>query len=163
MTAFADTVEARRLASEREWFGYLTVENLDAVAARLRRLIGNREPFTWVACNEGLWNYAPEVRTSQVAEKIDVHRHDGWSGINVVDSYGVWGLSTRVPDSRAPDLEPGFWSPYLHFKRGQLHIEHRVLAGHRVLWVIAVEDHQDAEHVPLLRVPMREDHARDGS
>lgn len=132
------------LASGRAFHGYLTLENLDAVADRIRDLIGDGQHYTWVACNEGLGDYRPEVRTGQVAKTIEADRRDSdgklYGSITVNDTYGVWGIHTAVPDQAAsPGSEVGFDLAYLRITRGQIQIEHRAPAGHRLYWVAAVE------------------------
>ena len=141
--------DVRRLQSGRGWSGFLTLDNLDAVAGRLRALIGDGQPFTWVARNERLRSF-PEVRTAQVASKIEVTRRsdaDGALGsITVVDSYQVWGLTTEAPDEQATrGCEPAFGLPRLTFTRDQLQIEGRAPAGHRLYWVVAPEDRDGGE------------------
>lgn len=150
--------DVRALSSGREWFGYLTLENLDAVAVRLRSLIGDGQRFTFVACNEGLGNYRPEVRTSQVARKVEVNRDDdGRSGsIVVVDSYGVWSIHTDAATQREAHQrgEVSFSLAYLHVRRGKVEITHRAPVGSLLYWVAAVEDHSDGDDVLVLKADL---------
>ena len=133
--------EIERLKSGREWFGFLTLQNVDAVAGRIRSMIGDGQPYTWVACNEGLGNYRPEVRTSQVAAKIRTHHDDEHASVVVVDTYGVWSINTRLSDQDAGvQREPDFSAPYLKITRSQIQIEHKAPVGARLLWTIAVQD-----------------------
>lgn len=53
--------EVQRIRSGRDWSGYLTLENFDAVAGRLREMLEGKR-YTWVSCNEGLRDFFPEVR-----------------------------------------------------------------------------------------------------
>lgn len=132
--------DVRRLQSGREWFGFLTVENVDAVADRIRSLIGDRQPYVWVACNEGLGDYRPEVRTGQVAESIRAERRDGRASIIVVDTYGVWSIRSDAADQEATARrKPEFGLTYLHITRGQVRMEHKAPVGARLLWTVAVE------------------------
>jgi hypothetical protein len=133
--------ETERLKSGREWFGFLTLENLDAVADRIRFIIGDGQPYAWVACNEGIGDYQPEVRTSQVAKSIRVERVEGRGSIIVVDTYGVWSIRTDVADQYlARRREPGFSLAYLKITRSQILMEHKAPIGARLLWTVAVQD-----------------------
>lgn len=158
--------EAERIASGRDWFGYLTLENFDAIAARVRALLEGRR-YTWVSCNEGLRDFFPEVRTGQEMEKLVIHdRSDLGDGVTmahftVCDTYGVWGLDTTVADQRAAEQKrKAAWDSaneagrrrraenrgltYVHFTRGRydqgrIEIQHHNGYGDRLYWVIAVE------------------------
>lgn len=144
--------ELPRIRSERDWYGYLTLENFQAIADRIRRLLEDRT-YTWVACNEGLGNYRPEVRTGQRASKVEAsllapdHGH-----LKVCDSYGVWGMSTSLPTMgdayalRSHDAAANRGA-YLVFESNrfgqQLAIEHFAPAGYRLYWTVAVEPRDD--------------------
>lgn len=153
----------------RSWFGYLTLENAEAVTEAIRELLEGRL-YTWVAVNEGLDLLNPEVRTAQrlAPEKLDDGKavtlrtgslSDGreHAHIAVVDSYGVWGMSTTIPDQRAanstrgpvglhhmcdPELEgKDYGHVYVEIERDrELRVKQRTLAGGRITWVIAVEE-----------------------
>lgn len=147
--------DLRRLAGDQDWYGCLTLENLDLVAARLRKLLGGRR-YTWAATVH--WKGAqddfvmPEVRTGMWAKDLKVSRStldDGreMGHITVSDSYGVWGISTTVPDGPAASAlsydGQRTQTSYLHFKQDrwtdQLQIEHFSGSGNRICWVAAVE------------------------
>lgn len=150
-----ESAELRAIGSDRDWHGYLTIENFEAVAGRIRRLLEGRS-WTWVACNEGLRGYFPEVRTGQrlrgsaVTAKLLAPGH---GHITVVDSYGVWGLSAHLPDQAAARAlsydEACAAGAHLSFERAmgsrpdRLEIEHFAPAGARLYWVAAVEPAQD--------------------
>lgn len=130
-----------RLASGREWSGYLTLENLDAVTDRIRGMIGDGQPYTWVACNEGLGDYRPEVRTSQVAKRVSVDRRDGCGTITVLDTYGVWAIrADAAAQSETYERQPDFSLAYLRITRSQIQMEHKAPVGARLLWTVAVQD-----------------------
>lgn len=131
-----------RLKGDRSWSGHLTLESFDLVVDRLRRMIGDGQPYTWVAVNEGR-RYKPEVRTGQKASKIHANRKpldDGkpWAHFFVADTYGSWGLHTRESDSEVRDL-PTREQVYLDFERDQLTISHHAPVGSRLYWVVALE------------------------
>jgi hypothetical protein len=135
---------AERLKSDREWSGYLTLDNAEAVADRIRSMIGAGQPYTWVDANE-MGGYRPTVRTSQTAEKVDStakHLDSGspWAHLMVVDSYGVWGLSTTAADQKAAATGEDRDQTYLSFERRQLRIEHYAPSGNHLYWVVALED-----------------------
>lgn len=150
-----------RLASDRDWHGYLTLENLDAVAERLRKLLAGQR-YTWVACNSGLRHYFPEVRTGQQIRDYGVrvwHPEDGsrLGGITIPDTYGIWGIDTSVPDQQtARQRRHAAWEKatdeqkrtdtwddrgltYLHIKHDRIEIEHFAPIGYRLYWVVTVE------------------------
>lgn len=134
--------DVKRLESGREWFGYLALDNLDAVAARITRMIGDGQPYTWVACNEGLGNYRPEVRTSQVARSVRVERgRDTHGSVIVLDTYGIWAIQTNIADQAAGTRrKPDFSLTYLKITRSQIQMEHKAPIGARLLWTVAVQD-----------------------
>lgn len=129
--------DVQHLATRSHWYGYLTVENAEAVADRIRLLIGDGQRYTWVATNEesGL---RPQVRTSQVAREI--HVEDGHVWVN--DSYGLWGILTGAADREAAQRLPVDSNDLvrLHFAPDSLEIQHRAPAGVRLFWVIALEN-----------------------
>lgn len=134
------SAEIRRIASRRDWFGFLTLANLDAVADRIRDMIGNGQQYTWVACNEGLGDYRPEVRTSQVASSIRAEARDESGAIIVVDTYGVWSIRTTIADQAAGARRtPEFNLTYLKMSRTQIQMEHKAPIGARLLWTVAVQ------------------------
>lgn len=138
------SAEARRLASDRAWFGYLTMENLDAVADRIRRMLDAGQRYTWVAVNEGR-GYKPEVRTGQVAMKVEAWRletgssGEPYGGITVNDTYGTWGIHTTAIDQRAAQKQVSRDKAFIHIEHGQIRVEHYAPAGHRLRWVAALE------------------------
>jgi hypothetical protein len=152
---------------DRQWFGHLTLENFDAVAERITAMLTGAR-FTWVACNSGLGDYFPEVRTGQRMEKLTVHDRKTYEDgsthahLTVCDTYGVWGLSTSVPDGKAAyerrerawkaagedERRTGEWEDKRltqvkiergRYDAGRIEITHFAPAGHRLYWVIAVE------------------------
>lgn len=133
-----------RLKNDREWSGHLTLENFDLVVDRLRRMIGDGQPYAWVAVNQGS-AYRPEVRTGQrVREEIRVNREpleDGtrWAHVSVHDTDRVWGLHTTAADEKAANGLPENQRTRLAFERGQLRVTHYALAGNLLYWVIAPE------------------------
>lgn len=135
--------EYRRLADGRQWFGYLTLDNIDAVTERLRALIGDGQPYVWVATNE-LFGLRPEVRTGQVVETITVKRGTRDSGreyghLIVTDTHGVWGLSTEAADQRQAGQLDERDRQFLSVERDRIRVEHHALGGNRLCWTIAVE------------------------
>lgn len=164
--------ELARLASDRDWHGYLTLENLEAVTARFRSLLDGQR-YTWVACNSGLRHYFPEVRTGQQlrGRGVTTYRDDGegdgepFAGITVPDTYGAWGLHTSVLDQRTArgrrhaafekatgeQKRTDTWDDqrltYLHIKHDRIEIEHFAPAGYRLYWVVTVEPPRDEDEV----------------
>jgi hypothetical protein len=151
--ATTESPDLRRLKGDRDWSGYLTLDNFEAVADRLRKLLDGH-PYTWVACNEG-FGYRPEVRPGLLMEKVAAtllapdHGH-----ITVADTYGVWGLSAHWP-TRADAYAAGSYDEAI--KRGahvafksdrygeQFSAEHFAPTGSRLYWTVAVEHRGEAE------------------
>jgi hypothetical protein len=143
--------DARALGQDRDWHGYLTTANYEAVTERIRRLIAGKK-YAFVAslspalCGAGAYHHRPDVRTGMEADKITGEMLSaGHAHIMVSDSYGVWGVSSvhaSQSDARADKPER---RTYLHFKRGRygdlLEIEHYAISGNHLWWVIAVEGH----------------------
>jgi len=119
------------------WSGKLTVHNIEDVAARIWRVIEGKL-YTFVANSEcdGL---RPEVYVTQQASEIrtwsDNEKKN--SGFYIYDSYGSWGCSTNAQDDAA---EPGEENPYIEISDIRIDIRHRAAAGHKLYWVIAVEE-----------------------
>jgi hypothetical protein len=168
--------ELARLASDRDWNGYLTLENLEAVAARFRSLLDGQR-YTWVACNSGLRHYFPEVRTGQqlrdrgiTTYRDEEAQYGPFGGITVPDTYGVWGLHTDCPGQRtarrrrvhawerASDEQKrtDTWDDqhltYLHITRDKVEIEHYAPIGYRLYWVVTVEPRDAAVAAERQRV-----------
>jgi hypothetical protein len=132
------------LIDERSsWFGDLTLENIEAIAERLKAMLRGKR-YTFVSVNELFGPLPrPEVRTSQRlnipdSQYTDIYVHYGddksWGMIGVNDSYGVWSISTHDdPERRA----------FLSFEHGKLTIEHCAPGGNKLIWVIAVERGED--------------------
>ncbi|MFG2001766.1 hypothetical protein ACGFNU_21705 [Spirillospora sp. NPDC048911] len=139
----APSWDVRQLRSGRNWSGFLTLDNLDAVADRIRNLIGDQQSYVWMASNEGLGDYLPSVRTGQVADKITVKRDDAdgtlIGDITVHDSHGLWWITTEAADQAAARGHTPADAAYLEVKHDHIVIDHKVPAGHRVYWVVAVE------------------------
>jgi hypothetical protein len=134
--------ELEAIRSDRDWCGYLTRANAAAVAERVGRLLEGRS-YAFVTVNE-LFGWNPEVRMGQrlspestvSRQAVNLHE-DGVVGFFVSDTYGVWGLTTRL-EKQPMHTEAGR-SPYLQFERDQLRISHWAGAGNRLYWVVAPE------------------------
>jgi hypothetical protein len=134
--------ELEAIRSDREWCGYLTSTNVEAVADRVGRLLEGRS-YAFVTVNE-LFGWSPEVRMGQrlspestvSRQAINLHQ-DGVIGFFVSDTYGVWGLTTTL--ERQPLHAEAGRNPYLQFERNQLRVSHWAGGGNRLYWVIAPE------------------------
>jgi len=140
--------ETQRIRDGLNWSGFLTLANYEAVANRLRAMLTGRS-YTWVACNEGLGNYRPEVRAGMRVEKVTAELLSADHGhITVLDTYGVWGLTAVWADQAAARATGTFdqtvrRGPFVEFERGHygevFRAEHYALAGYRLCWAVAVE------------------------
>jgi hypothetical protein len=157
---------------DRPWHGYLTLENFDAVAERIKAMLTGVR-YTWVACNSGLRDYFPEVRTGQQMDKLTLSGRKTYEDgphahLSVCDSYGVWGLSTSIADDKAAYRRrdeawaaageearaSGTWEDKRltwvkidrgRYDAGRIEITHYAPAGYRLYWVIAVEPEPGSE------------------
>jgi hypothetical protein len=138
------------IARDRNWFGYLTTGNAQAVSDRIERMISGKK-YTWVAtCHwpGQLIPHRPEVRVGQETRKVDLTSgplDDGrvMAHITVSDSYGVWGISSVHATQHEARQADANRRTYLHFERDRwgdrLEIEHYSASGNHLWWVIAVE------------------------
>lgn len=128
------------IPSEADWSGFVTVENADAIADRIRRFLGGRI-YTWFTVSE-FFRWRPEVRTLQSMERVSVERRktdddtdDVW--ITIVDTYSVTWLNSRCADQAAARLaDEKTDHAFVEFKRDYLQIAHRTPAGDRLFWTI---------------------------
>jgi hypothetical protein len=102
----AQTVEAelQRIRSGGRWSGYLTLENAEAVAGRIRVLLEGRT-YVFVSYLEGMNGGFPEVRMGRQVEELTLDRKpldngQDYACIRVVDTCGVWDLSTTAADQK---------------------------------------------------------------
>lgn len=148
-----------RLNSDGEWFGDMTLENAEAIADRLRKMLTGRR-FTFVSVNSGFSETSiPDVRNGQMLDGhvdskgigtgenvsfsmlADDHAH-----IVVCDTYGVWGLSVT-----ARKYEERYHQPYVKFARRtrycgeSMAVIHRNGDGDILRWVVVVEHPADEE------------------
>jgi hypothetical protein len=97
-------------------------------------------------------DYFPEVRTGQRMEKLTVHERTTYDDgsthahFSVCDTYGVWGLSTSVPDQKtAHEMDRDDRSlTCVHFDKsrydgGKIEITHYAPVGARLYWVVTIE------------------------
>lgn len=147
--AATDRLERRlaRLCDGRDWSGYFAIENAEAVAERIRSMIGDGQRYTFVVANE-YFAYRPEVRTSEVARDLRVsvdaepNEHGRrYAHIGVVDSWS-WGLLTEAETEAAARDGRERDQVRVTFGRRQLAIEHFAPAGNRLFWTVALEDEE---------------------
>lgn len=161
LTTATENPDVRRLRTGRDWSGYLTLDNYEAVAARLRALLTGRR-FTTVMSNQGHWNYRPEVRTGERLSTRGVTTHllgdnDHYGYITFSDGNFAWGLSGHPADQAAArrlrteaweaaseeDRASGAWEDqsmvHLSFKQERLEVEHFAPIGYRLYWIFAAE------------------------
>jgi hypothetical protein len=159
-----DSADLRRLKSGRDWHGYLTLENYEAVAQRLRELLAGHR-YTFVAVNSGS-DYRPEVRTGMELRSYGIRSHLNddrtFASIGVADTYGSWGLHAfEVADQKAAherrnaawakasedDRRGWQWQDkrltHAHIKHDRLEVEFFAIAGFRVYWTAVVEPERE--------------------
>jgi hypothetical protein len=137
----------RRLTGDAPWYGFLTLENLDLVAGRLRRLLTDRR-FTWVACDAAMRNYRPEVRTSQelaeagvkVSWDDDETRRAGFITVSYTEYLAIIDTSISGHDEiKALGYDKcRKHGAYLSFTHDQVRIEQVTDFG-LIYWAAAVE------------------------
>lgn len=147
--------------TSRNWACYLTVENAQHVAEHLRRVLGDKS-YIWAEYNDGLPGLGLRVDTGRRLTPatndpsgVTCHPGDDDAHITVCDSYGAWGLSSRLlvqPPWGKSDDELGSelasarkWATSISWGRSAslqtmaYHFELLVPAGHRTRWTVAVE------------------------
>lgn len=152
MTADTETPSPRlmRLHDDRSWYGWLCLENLDAVAMRLKRMLAGKA-FTVVTANSYREDEerfsAFDVTTSQwLTEPVKQWSSDSpdsrHEGITWITPRTVFGLSTTA-QTEADAREGGLLNKvYLNFDSyAELAIDQYAPAGYRLRWVFKVEDH----------------------
>lgn len=108
------------------WYGPLTRENIEDVAANIENMLtGKRYTFASVRISGGKPHV--NVRPSQEMERIRVAHIDSidYSQTIVRDTYGVWSCGTD--------------GAYIVFERGRIRIEHVDAWGEPLTWIIAPE------------------------
>lgn len=163
MTTESKSPDVAGLESGRDWYGYLTLDNAEAVAARLRRLLDCKR-FTFVKVNGGYRHWYPEVSTGErLAGEGEGITHsvlgDGRHAIYMHHSGSTGCLYTDAPDGDTahqrnidacvPDSERrGDWLwdknlTYARIKQDRAEIEHYSPGGNRLYWVIVLEGHEE--------------------
>lgn len=181
-----EEIKSRR-ESRHTWFGCLADDNIEHILTRFRRLLGGQ--YYTVVTNNVSHNFeVPEVKVSQFltpGRLTDGSEHDGlyhhrigdkrnWvfddekesksCGINIVDSYGVYGIHSNfateaeAQDARtSEDMRRVRWVTYLTIEGGHSDdprevgsrdrieiIQYNYLAEPQQLhWVFAPERHWD--------------------
>lgn len=128
------------------YFGYLALDNIDQVYARLRRMIGNGQRYVFVATNENLDMLRPEVRIDHIdakgspdgeAMKIGDVQAEGsprLRHITVLDTYGVFGFGTSLESEHGTRKDR--WTTEFAFEGDTFRLIQRTGAGGRVSWTI---------------------------
>lgn len=134
--------EVTRIASGLPWEGYLTLANLDAVADRIKQMLGDGRRYTSVYCNEGMREYFPQVRTGLVAEITVNHRErDGrrYGDITISDGYVSWLNTDAADQAEARARDEKARPSYVRLDWNQIQVTDRAPAGYVYYWVLAPE------------------------
>ena len=154
--------EVQRIESDRDWHGYLTLANAEAVAARLRRLLDGQR-FTFVTANEGLRDGFPDVKTGLRLRDggVTVSLKDGTADVGASCTGGSWGFYSDIAtqaeghkrsqaawDKATDEQKRGNgWRDkslvHLHFKHDRLEIEHFAPIGFLMQWTVAVIEYPE--------------------
>lgn len=182
-----EEIRARR-ALRRTWYGPLADDNVEEIVARFRRLLSGQY-YTVITNNADYDFEMPEVKVSQFltpstttyGEKHDGIRHHRigdptnvewngsektWSscGVTIVDSYGVYGISSTFATEReaydawnSNDISRRRWVTYLAIEGGYSDDPREVSSKDRIeitqynlvsppqqlQWIFAPERHWD--------------------
>lgn len=130
------------------WYGMLTIKNIEQVTDLLRQLLENKR-YTFVIAYDAS-GCKPEVRTSQRlmpgsttsgnAISIHIDENGRYADFNVHDTYGLWGAMTHLIED---EYDKDFNNPYIVFEWNKVTITHRAPSGQKLYWIAAVEDDQD--------------------
>lgn len=128
--------------NSHNWYGEVTVENIEVIAKTIEEMLTGKY-YTFASLNADCVSMF-DVRTSQKLEPQKAtdnkalsvwfdkeHNPPRYAGVNFVDTYGVWGLST------------GSEKPYVSFEHNnQVKIEQLNGYGEKLIWIIAIESHE---------------------
>lgn len=119
--------------TQHTWFGTLDASNVEAVAQRIQETLTGRR-YVFAAYNDG---FSP---SSNIGFDVDPNRYlvnstsgppcvpyitkEGYVGITVCDSYGVFSISGGA---------------YIVFEGNNITIERKAGAGHNLVWKIRVQ------------------------
>lgn len=137
----------------KQWFCHLTAENVQAVAEHMRLTLAGG--YFWAEYNEGFPSIGLRVDRRELRPAagepsgVAWSLQDGRSHITVVDSYGVWGMSSQLaeqpPWGDTADTDSTTkrkWSTSISWGRSAslhtlaYHIEHLVPSGHLTRWTV---------------------------
>jgi hypothetical protein len=140
--------DVRAITGRATWSGFLTAQNLPAVAERINRMLGGKH-FTRVEVFE-YRRFRPDVRPSQrLRGPIKVKSLDSGGAHAVIeDGNYVYFLDARISDQAAARAiadadRADARLVRLCFTDTQIQGEEVLPDGKRVYWTFAVEDHAD--------------------
>jgi hypothetical protein len=113
----------------RNWFGHLTTSNIDDVVSVLNGMLKEQKyTFASMRWSQG-FEPKMDVRTSQeLKDEISIYQFSNThSGFHVLDSYGLWGVSTVGNGA------------FISFEHWKVIIQHESPSGNKLTWIIALE------------------------
>lgn len=146
----SDDRDLQRLKGEEDWYGFLTRENLDLVANRIRAMLDGRQ-YTCVT----VWtNGRPEVKAGQSNASVETLRGEDrrWSGGIDLDIGGFpRRIRTRATNGTDVYRHDRQWRVEIDFSDNRLTIDYPAPAGAPVHIVIVLEP-ADAARTELGRI-----------
>lgn len=149
----------RKLREGYDWYGLFSIENAEAVAARIRTMLDGKS-YTFVAQNTAHSAHSLDVRAHLRANGNGMRSSDPfslsvgplndgtpWAHFFVHDTYGTWGITTTHAterEARNHQSEGKTNWTYLHFEgmdngHAKITIEQFNGYNEKLRWVIAVE------------------------
>lgn len=146
MTTATQSPEIRRIRSEFPWHGRLTLANADAIADRIRGLIGAGQRYTRVTSNAAFDHHQPRVRTGCAADSVKVW-HEPFEGkpmasIDISDEYLLTLITQASDQQTANDGAEKDRPPHIAFGRTQFTVTDYTPSGHLFYVVFAVEERE---------------------
>jgi len=118
----------------------VTVKDIPEVASLIHEVLDGHK-YVFVAVNEG-FGYRPEVHTDQECRKVSYWQNfesDIYAGLNVCDTYGVWGFST----TQIEGYDATYQNPFVTIEHRKIEITHRAPCGYLLRWLIQIQEDVD--------------------
>jgi len=132
-----------------EWNGHFTLASAQGVHDRMKRMLGEGQPFTFVSAYEG--RILPEVRTSLTLSALDLYLDEERAQLSIRTSWGSHGLLGRFADQAAVydhlAHEEGTRTCAVLFSYRKVEIMQYNSFSARLSWVLALEERPEVAEV----------------
>lgn len=136
------------IATHRSWYGDMTIANIDAIYERIKAMLDGKR-YTFATNNFYTPEPKPEVRTSQSITKMyPVTKDDIYFDKVYGGKYAHFGFSDQYCTWRywvneyVPEMNFEKKNPRIYFDYDKFTVYWYAPAGHIIIDVVAVEDHE---------------------